>query len=121
MSLTITWSIPENIGIDFASHLLANSPSISELEKELNPYNKSDVAAVMLAIMNVLHVIISSSYPSASSMLLQANTNDLEPKLFLFPDGSGSAVSYASLPTLSTNLAVFGLNNNSPFLKSPRD
>lgn len=43
--------------------------------------------------------------------LLQANANDLKQKIFLFPDRSGSTVSYTSLPTLSTNLAVFGLNS----------
>jgi naphtho-gamma-pyrone polyketide synthase len=37
--------------------------------------------------------------------------------LFLFPDGSGSAASYATLGKLGSNIAVVGLN--CPFMKEP--
>ena len=54
-----------------------------------------------------------------SVKLLQGSTYDSERKLFLFPDGSGSATSYSSLPTLLEGLAVYGLS--SPFLRCPQD
>ncbi|KAF7180566.1 hypothetical protein CNMCM7691_009857 [Aspergillus felis] len=53
--------------------------------------------------------------PYASSVVLQGSPRNAEKILFLFPDGSGSATSYASLPRIAANVAVIGLN--SPFLK----
>ena len=120
MSLTITASIREKIGIEIPSDLLANNPSMSELEKKLNTSTSYDAKVLTLARGDTLRDSITPYYPTASSMLLQGKASDSRPKLFLFPDGSGSATSYSSLPPLlSTDLAVFGLN--SPFLKSPRD
>ncbi|KAJ5150806.1 type I iterative polyketide synthase [Penicillium canariense] len=52
---------------------------------------------------------------NASSVVLQGSPRNAEKILFLFPDGSGSATSYASLPRIAANVAVVGLN--SPFLK----
>jgi thioesterase domain-containing protein len=37
--------------------------------------------------------------------------------LFLFPDGSGSATSYASIPNIDPSIAVYGLN--SPYMTTP--
>ncbi|GME66071.1 uncharacterized protein HO173_010079 [Neofusicoccum parvum] len=54
----------------------------------------------------------------ATSVLLQG-TRHATKKLFLFPDGSGSATSYAHLPPLSPAgaTAVYGLN--SPYMTDP--
>ena len=58
--------------------------------------------------------------PRCNSVHLQGfNSNQLQPILFLLPDGSGSASSYISLPTFSSNLQIIGLD--SPFLESPQD
>ncbi|KAJ3937879.1 polyketide synthase pks12 [Colletotrichum fioriniae] len=53
----------------------------------------------------------------ATSTLLQGNPKRARSTLFLLPDGSGSATSYASLPPISPNgdIAVYGLN--CPWLK----
>ncbi|KAJ4294953.1 hypothetical protein N0V88_005193 [Collariella sp. IMI 366227] len=47
-----------------------------------------------------------------------ADINTFKPTktLWLFPDGSGLAISYLSLPDLGTHVAVYGLN--SPFVKN---
>ncbi|KAL8723397.1 MAG: hypothetical protein Q9225_000313 [Loekoesia sp. 1 TL-2023] len=119
MSLTIIGAIQEKIGLIVPSQLLANNPSISELEEKLNPPEKSAMAAAIMSKDDGLHDSVAPYYPPASSILLQGDANGSGRKFFLFPDGSGSATSYAPLPTLSDGLAVFGLN--SPFLKSSRD
>ncbi|KAK1725305.1 type I polyketide synthase [Colletotrichum acutatum] len=53
----------------------------------------------------------------ATSTLLQGNPKRARSTLFLLPDGSGSATSYASLPPISPagDIAVYGLN--CPWLK----
>ncbi|RKP04880.1 Alpha/Beta hydrolase protein [Thamnocephalis sphaerospora] len=58
--------------------------------------------------------------PHATSVLLQASKVK-PPKgcLFLFPDGSGSASSYASIDKLDPSLAVYGLN--CPWRTTPDD
>ncbi|KUI72115.1 Conidial yellow pigment biosynthesis polyketide synthase [Cytospora mali] len=53
--------------------------------------------------------------PRATSLILQGNPKTANKTLFLFPDGSGSASSYAGIPTLSADTCVVALN--SPFLK----
>ncbi|KAJ5794563.1 polyketide synthase [Penicillium paradoxum] len=55
----------------------------------------------------------------ASSLLLQGNpaSSNTSKTLFLLPDGSGSASSYASLPIIDPSLAVVALN--CPYMKGP--
>lgn len=53
--------------------------------------------------------------PPATSFVLQGNLRTAADILFFFPDGSGLASSYASLPRIRDNLVVYGLN--SPYLK----
>ncbi|KZL80200.1 polyketide synthase [Colletotrichum incanum] len=49
--------------------------------------------------------------------LIQGEEKDGVPYLFLFPDGSGSVISFFQLPQLSTNVCVYGLH--SPWTKEP--
>lgn len=51
----------------------------------------------------------------ATSVILQGNPRTATSTLFIFPDGSGLASSYASLPRIRADLVVYGLN--SPYLK----
>lgn len=60
-----------------------------------------------------------SSTPRSSSMLLQGNYKFATKTLFLFPDGSGSATSYAPLPPISPDVVVYGLN--CPYMMSPQN
>jgi thioesterase domain-containing protein len=62
--------------------------------------------------------VVEVHMPPATSVLLQGNPKTATKNLFLFPDGSGSATSYVSIPAIdSKNLAVYGLN--CPFMKDP--
>ncbi|KAI0123643.1 polyketide synthase [Xylariales sp. AK1849] len=53
--------------------------------------------------------------PRATSLVLQGNPKTASKTLFFFPDGSGSASSYAAIPGLAADTCVVALN--SPFLK----
>ncbi|KAJ5884708.1 conidial yellow pigment biosynthesis polyketide synthase [Penicillium taxi] len=55
----------------------------------------------------------------ATSMLLQGNIKTATTLFFMFPDGGGAAASYAPIPALSPDIAVFGLN--SPFMTTPEE
>ena len=138
MSLTIAGTVKERLGLDITQSLLADDPSIDELQKRLIPPAPSPKSAAPSAPSkkrtasrvsrpsrkgSLTEVIVPESvapyYPPASSVLLQGSTRTCTRTLFLAPDGSGLATSYATLPVISPDLAVFGLN--SPFLKNPRD
>ena len=51
-----------------------------------------------------------------TSVVLQGSPKTAAEILFFFPDGGGTATSYASIPRLRSDLAVIGLN--SPYLKN---
>ncbi|TWU71827.1 putative PKS-like protein biosynthetic cluster [Metarhizium rileyi] len=57
--------------------------------------------------------------PAATSVVIQGSLRSARKVLFLFPDGSGSATSYAALPRVSPDLALVALN--CPYMKRPRD
>ncbi|KAL2173553.1 polyketide synthase [Thermothelomyces heterothallicus CBS 202.75] len=54
--------------------------------------------------------------PPATSVLLQGNPSAATKTLWLFPDGSGLAISYLNIPDLADDVVVYGLN--SPFVKN---
>ncbi|KAH8585728.1 conidial yellow pigment biosynthesis polyketide synthase [Bisporella sp. PMI_857] len=60
---------------------------------------------------------MESTVRQATSIILQGLPQNCQKTLFLFPDGSGSSTSYASLPRVDSSIAVVGLN--SPYLKEP--
>jgi thioesterase domain-containing protein/acyl carrier protein len=54
----------------------------------------------------------------ASSVLLQGNPKTASKMLFMFPDGSGSAISYATIPPIAPkDVALIALN--CPYMKDP--
>ncbi|KAF4953245.1 hypothetical protein FSARC_12439 [Fusarium sarcochroum] len=56
--------------------------------------------------------------PRSTSTILQG-TKQCTKTIFLFPDGAGSATSYVTLPPISSDLRVIGLN--SPYLTKPHE
>jgi iterative type I PKS product template protein len=72
-------------------------------------------AEVAVKLANIKRDI--KTLPPANSVLLQGNAKIATKKLFLLPDGSGSATSYVSIPNISPDMAVYGLN--CPFMKKP--
>ena len=57
------------------------------------------------------------SHFRSQSILLQGSPKTARRNIFLLPDGSGSATSYALLPPLSPDICVWGLN--CPFMTMP--
>ncbi|KAJ5379344.1 polyketide synthase [Penicillium cosmopolitanum] len=79
----------------------------------------SVVAASVKPDYNLEVQDISQSTQPATSIVLQGSLKTASKTLFLLPDGSGSATSYAALPKISPDLCVIGLN--CPFMKTPSE
>ena len=94
---------------------------ISSIPKAVS--HQSDPITRVEEILPTVDIRVSrslvSTIPKASSMMLQGNPKVATKSLFLFPDGSGSATSYAPLPPISSDVVVYGLN--CPYIRSPRD
>ncbi|KAJ4348315.1 polyketide synthase [Didymosphaeria variabile] len=132
MSLTILGALREQTGIDLPSEFLTTNVTIEDIENELGMRPKPKVEATakvtfktpkpskpQLAEVNkkLEKVVDVTKLPPANSVLLQGNAKVATKKFFLVPDGSGSATSYISIPNISPDMAVFGLN--CPFMKCP--
>lgn len=61
----------------------------------------------------------TESVKPSKAVLLHGSPSSTGPKLFLFPDGSGSPSRYIQLPTLGDNINVYGLESS--YLKTPTD
>lgn len=140
MALTVLGRLREETGLDFPSDLFLTSPSIKEIEKELNigaapapkpkpapPAKKAAPKAAAPKAAPVKAVTISEPVKAntvskawkASSDLLQGKPRTATQTLWMVPDGSGSATSYIGIPEISPKLAVRGLN--SPFMRTPEE
>ena len=130
MALTVLGKLREEYDIDLDPSILADNPSLGHLRKALGldkpkaappQAQKHEIVAkapVVAAPAVAPPVDIIVQMPPATSVLLQGNPKTATQNLFLFPDGSGSATSYVSIPAIdSKNLAVYGLN--CPFMKDP--
>ena len=129
MSLSILGSLREKCNIELDSTVLAENPSLGHLRKALGLTKTKPAAAPSLqeavrqpeksfAAEPSKPITPIVRMPPATSVLLQGNSKTATKNLFLFPDGSGSATSYVSIPAIdSQNLAVYGLN--CPFMKDP--
>ena len=116
MSLTILGALREKTSLSVSPDLFVDNRSIEDIRTSLGldslpaPQSGSTVEEVILKEV--------SRQPSATSVLLQGNPRTATRKLFFFPDGSGSATSYVSIPPLRPkDLCVYGLN--CPFMKDP--
>ncbi|KAF2086231.1 polyketide synthase [Saccharata proteae CBS 121410] len=141
MSLTILSSLREQTGVDLPSTFLSTNATIEDIENALGmrqkPQEKVKVDAKVekksapkppkaaakpqLAEVSksLAKTVDINGLPPATSVLLQGNAKVATKKLFMVPDGSGSATSYISIPNLSSDLAVYGLN--CPFMKKPEN
>lgn len=68
------------------------------------------------SIVSATHVN-NPPVPQATSVILQGSPKKARATLFLFPDGSGSATSYASIPLISPAGDICVIAFNCPFLK----
>ncbi|KAF1839562.1 polyketide synthase [Decorospora gaudefroyi] len=132
MSLTILGSMREATGVDLPADFLTVNVTIKDIETALGmrpkpkqqapaakPAAKASAKSPQLAEVNKKLASLPdvSQLPPATSVLLQGNPKVATKKFFLVPDGSGSATSYISIPNISRDMAVYGLN--CPFMKCP--
>ena len=145
MSLTITGRIREEVELDIPTSFFVDYPNISEAKMAIStlldtssgnatPHsytenttpNETDTAPStptadeesLVTPMGEIGVK-EADYPPATSILLSGSTKTPSKTVFLFPDGSGSATSYAMLPGISSDVCVYGLN--CPFMKTPAE
>ena len=117
MSLTILASLRETTGQDLSSDLFVENPSMTAIENTLYPKSKPSLP-IPAVVEKSAQKVSSESTSTSTSLLLQGNPKTASQTLFLFPDGSGSASSYASISPISpSTTAVYGLN--CPFMKTP--
>ena len=134
MSLAILSTLREKTSIDLPSTFLNTNCTIRDIESALDLRPKAQQQSTHTPLLQERRVSSSitsvnaashepnnniSQYPPATSLLLQGNAKSSRVKLFLLPDGSGSATSYAGIPKISPDVAAYGLN--CPFMRSPSD
>lgn len=120
LALTITAKLRDAFGDVIPSSLLAENGTLREVEEELATVlglgGQCDTQLPSFSPPGAsshgnLDMAFISSPPHATSVLLSGNTRTATALLFLLPDGSGSATSYAALgPVVDGNVAVYGLN-----------
>jgi naphtho-gamma-pyrone polyketide synthase len=125
MSLTVLGKIREELDMDLSGEFFIENQTLDDIESTLDLKPKP-VAAEALILPEQIQVQAPKSAPStgiqhppATSILLQGNPKTATQKLFLFPDGSGSATSYATIPGVSPDVCVYGLN--CPYMRTPEN
>lgn len=128
MSLSILGALREKTGLTMHSDLLVENTSIEMIETSLGlrtvkvraaaKKGSSISAKISVPASKPAQTFSTSSYPPATSVLLQGNPKTATKTLFVLPDGSGSATSYTTIPDIAAaSLKVYGLN--CPFMTKP--
>lgn len=114
LALTIAGTLSETLEMEIPSTLFMENVNLEEVSKALNLEEAVKNRAAQQ------HNAIDSDPnpdPQSTSILLWGNPKRAEKTLFLFPDGSGSATSYSSLPKIGLDTAAYALN--CPWMKRP--
>ena len=120
LALTIVGKLGEVLKMEFPQTILADNDNLSEVEKSLGLKRKeADLNRNLVATSPKATASDPVMPPHATSVKLQGNPKTATKTIFLFPDGSGSATSYASIPKLSPDIIVYGLN--CPWMKTPQN
>jgi naphtho-gamma-pyrone polyketide synthase len=120
MSLTMLGRLREELNIDLPMDFFFDADMITIRNKLRDGSPGSKIPGpVTTASKPIIGARTADAIPAATSVLLQGNLTTARKVLFLFPDGSGSAVSYATLPLVAPDVAVVGLN--CPYVKRPQD
>lgn len=132
LSLTIGGKLQELFGVDIPGSIFLESETLQDVEEALckvlgfgasqlkvsgdtshdSPV-ASDSADRPVSLSDPRHQSVAGSpFPQATSILLSGRAQTARLILFLFPDGSGSASSYAAVaPVIDpSSVAVYGLN-----------
>jgi iterative type I PKS product template protein len=119
LTISILDALKTQIGLNLPANFFQDNPTIGDVQRTLR-------------IPKVTHMSApsSSNIPSrepepprqkyrSKSVLLQGRPIPGRPALFLLPDGAGSLFSYINLPSLHSDLPVYGLD--SPFHDNAAD
>lgn len=125
MSLTVLGKIRETLDLDLSGEFFIENQTVNAIAVALDLKPKS---AVIEPVRLPGYIPVDTpkatprtaiQHPPATSILLQGNPKTATQKLFLFPDGSGSATSYATIPSISPDVCVYGLN--CPYMRTPEN
>ncbi|PHH79911.1 hypothetical protein CDD80_3498 [Ophiocordyceps camponoti-rufipedis] len=130
LGLTIADTLSGALGAEVSSSLLMELETLADIETTLAKImglslGTADLAPATHTVPAVEDIVIVddvvSSPPHATSIVLHsAKTNKASaPTLFMLPDGSGSAASYATLAKINQGLNVVGVN--CPWRTTPED
>ena len=123
LSLTVLGRIRETLDMDLPGEFFIENQTLNDIEVALDLKPKTTAASVPMPEPVKFPEVIQdlqpklTQHPKATSILLQGNPRTATKTLFLFPDGSGSATSYATIPGVSPDVCVYGLN--CPYMKTP--
>ncbi|GAB1193046.1 hypothetical protein APSETT444_002248 [Aspergillus pseudonomiae] len=123
LSLTVLGRIRETLDMDLPGEFFIENQTLNDIEVALDLKPKTAAQPTPMPepvkFSDAIHDLQPklTQHPKATSILLQGNPRTATKTLFLFPDGSGSATSYATIPGLSPDVCVYGLN--CPYMKTP--
>lgn len=120
MALVILGILREQTGLDLSPDFFIEYPSTEAIQHYLDLCGLEHSPNEDFEICSKEQPRIATPcrpLPQAVSILLQGSPKNAAKILFLLPDGSGSATSYARIPAIDPQLAVYGLN--SPFMTTP--
>ena len=125
LALTVRGRLQEELSIELPSDIFLADATLDSIAQALGLTNELVASYANLSLSSQQNPVTQvqptpvKPAPRATSVLLQGNPATAKKILFLFPDGSGSATSYALIPSLGDDIAVFGLN--CPWLKTPQE
>ncbi|KAI0201400.1 polyketide synthase for naphthopyrone YWA1 [Astrocystis sublimbata] len=115
MSLTVLGRLREELDVDLPTETLLLD-DMALIRKSLMP--ESSVHEIPAPVIAAVAPVVAIT-PPATSVVVQGNLKTARKVLHLFPDGSGSATAYASLPRVANDVALVALN--CPYVKRPQD
>lgn len=125
MSLTVLGKIRETLDLDLSGEFFIENQTVNDIETALDLKPKAAAPGPVKLPQDIAVEAPKAAsttaiqHPPATSILLQGNPKTATQKLFLFPDGSGSATSYATIPGISPDVCVYGLN--CPYMRTPEN
>ncbi|TVY82050.1 Non-reducing polyketide synthase [Lachnellula suecica] len=111
-------SSPSSTDTDGETQATTPSPTTVETQSKLPVLSQESLTKVFLPPDEV-HSSFRGHVRPPSSVVLQRASSESTRKLFLFPDGSGSASSYANIPRISKDLTVVALV--CPYMRDPEE
>ncbi|KAJ5422995.1 hypothetical protein N7445_011103 [Penicillium cf. griseofulvum] len=119
MALSVTAGIREQTELTVPDDILIQCTSVAQLEKALRLAQPPTEATRPSVSQSAPMSISRKLQPKALSFLIQGNPRIAGETVFFFPDGSGSATSYAPIPAIGEDVCVYALN--CPFMKTPEE